>query len=340
MFGISAVVFLSSFFLTFVSIPLLIPRLKRRGLLGLDMNKYSKPRVPELGGISLLFGFSFSIMLAIFIHTYLHLLQLDLTVMLAAFSTIIIIAFIGLIDDLIGWKQGIKQWQHALLPLFAALPLMAIKINNPPTRIPLLGPMPSTITFPIIGTVSFGVLYSLVFIPIGITGASNAANMLAGLNGLEAGLISLILATLAYAAFLVGAVDAFIVALALLGSFLAFLYYNRYPAKIFGGDTLTLMGGAGIASVAILGDMEKLGVFLMLLYFIELLLKARTHFKAESFGIPQKNGVLQAPEQIGSLTHVVMRAGRFTEKQVVSILLAAQSLICITGVFLFLLSVF
>jgi UDP-N-acetylglucosamine--dolichyl-phosphate N-acetylglucosaminephosphotransferase len=332
--------FLASFLMTLISIPLLIPRLKKRGLLGIDMNKYSKPAVPELGGISLILGFSFGIMLAIFMHTYLHLLELNLTVVLAAFSTIIIIAFIGLIDDLIGWKQGIKQWQHALLPLFAALPLMAIKIDNPAMHIPILGSMPETIMIPFFGAVSFGVFYSLVLVPIGITGASNATNMLAGLNGLEASLISLILATLSLAAFIAGEMDAFVIALTLLASYLAFLRYNWYPAKIFGGDTLTLMGGAGIASVVIIGDMEKLGVFLMLLYFIELLLKARTRFKAESFGIPQKDGTLKAPKQVGSLTHVVMRAGKLTEKQVVLMLILVQTLICIIGFSMFSLSIF
>ncbi|RLG69392.1 MAG: hypothetical protein DRO07_02410 [Candidatus Iainarchaeum archaeon] len=334
---ISALVFLSSFFLTFASLPFLITRLRKRGLFGIDMNKYSKPKVPELGGISLVLGFSSGVMLAIFLHTYLHLIKLDLTVLLAAFSTIILIAFIGLVDDLIGWKQGIKQWQHALLPLFAALPLMAVKIDNPAIHIPFIGPLPETVFLPVFGSISFGIIYSLILVPIGITGASNATNMLAGLNGLEAGLISLILATLTAASFITNEMEAFIVALALLGAFIAFLRFNWYPARIFGGDTLTLMGGAGIASIVIIGDMEKLGVFLMLLYFIELLLKARTRFKAESFGIPQKDGTLKAPKQIGSLTHVVMRLGRFTEKQVVSILLAMQAIVCVIGFSMFLL---
>lgn len=334
------IIFAISFIVTFSIVPLLIPRLRARGLVGIDMNKIEKPKVPELGGIFIVMGFSAGVMASIFMHTYLNMLQLNLTMLLAAFATILIIAFIGLIDDLIGWKIGLKQWQHALLPIFAALPLMAIEINNAPMHIPLLGQMPSIVFLPFFGGVTFGLIYSLILVPIGITGASNAANMLAGLNGLEAGLISLILATMLSVSFITGKYEAFVIALALLGSFLAFLRYNWFPARVFGGDTLTLMGGAGIASVAIIGDMEKLGVFLMGLYFIELILKARTRFRAESFGIPQKDGTLKAPEQIGSLTHVVMRCGRFTERQVVLILLSAQMLICIAGFCMFLFSIF
>ncbi len=332
------IVFLSSFLTTFILIPALIPRLKKRGLVGIDMNKLSKPKVAELGGIALVVGFCFSTMLAIFLHTYFGAIKLNLTILLAAFSTILIVAFIGLVDDIIGWKEGIRQWQHALFPLFAALPLMAVKIDNPAMHIPFLGSLPETIVLPFFGSITFGVFYSLVLVPIGITGASNATNMLAGLNGLEAGLISLILSTLAAASLFANATEAFIIALALLGSFLAFLRYNWFPAKIFGGDTLTLMGGAGIASIVIIADMEKLGIFLMLLYFIELVLKARTRFKAESFGLPQKDGTLRAPKTIGSLTHVVMRLGRFNEKQVVVILLLMQLFVCITGFSIFSLS--
>jgi len=333
-------IFTASFLVTFFVAPVLIPRLKARGLVGIDMNKLEKPKIAELGGIFVVIGFTLGVMLSIFMHTYLELFELNLTVLLAAFATIIIIAFIGLIDDLIGWKVGLKQWQHALFPLFAALPLMAIEITNAPMHLPLLGQMPEIIFLPFVGGVTFGLIYSIVLVPIGITGASNATNMLAGLNGLEAGLISLILAVLVPASFMADKYEAFVIATALLGSFLAFLRYNWFPAKIFGGDTLTLMGGAGIASIAIIGDMEKLGVFLMSLYFVELFLKARTRFAAESFGIPQKDGTLKAPECIGSLTHVVMRMGRFTEKQVVLVLLSMQAIICLLGLFMFAFGIF
>ncbi|MEM4598971.1 MAG: glycosyl transferase family 4, partial [Candidatus Diapherotrites archaeon] len=254
--------------------------------------------------------------------------------------TIMMMALLGLIDDLLGWKKGIKQWQHTLLPLFAALPLMAIEINNAPMVLPIIGPLPAELTFPLIGGVSFGVFYSLLLVPIGVTGASNAANMLAGLNGLEAGMILLITSALTIASFFTGHVEAFVVGIAMSGSLISFLIFNWYPARVFGGDALTLTGGATIAAMAIIGDMEKLGVFLMSLYFIELILKARSGFKGESFGIPQKDGTLKAPDKTCSLTHVAMRLGRLNERQVVLTLLSIQSIICAIGLSLFYLKLF
>jgi len=223
----------------------------------------------------------------------------------------------------------LKQWQHALIPIFAALPLMAINIDNPPIMIPLLGKMSAQLFIPLLGTVSFGVFYSLVLVPIGVTGASNATNMLAGFNGLEAGLGSMIVGTLLAVSFFMDSVEGVILASALLGALLAFLWFNRYPARIFGGDSLTLMTGAGIATIAIIGDIEKIGVMLMALYFIELAFKAKSKFRAECFGLPQKNGTLKPNPKGGSLTHWVMRRGSFTEKQVVLIILSMQGVVCV-----------
>ncbi len=278
-----------------------------------------------MGGIAVWLGFSAAIMLSIFFYSYTNSFELNLTILLAGFSTIAMVGFLGLVDDLIGWKNGMRQYQHALIPMFAALPLMAINIDAEPFFIPF------------IGYVGFGIYYSLVLVPIGITGASNATNMLAGLNGLEAGLGFLIIGTMAALAFLSGSMEAAIIGISLLGALLGFLYFNRFPAKLFGGDSLTLMAGAGIAAIAIIGDLEKIGILLMALFFAELVFKARHKFQSESFGLPQKNGALKPDPKGGSLTHWVMRRGKFTEPRVVLIILAMQAVICLT---VFLLSFF
>jgi UDP-N-acetylglucosamine--dolichyl-phosphate N-acetylglucosaminephosphotransferase len=148
--------------------------------------------------------------------------------------------------------------------------------------------------------------------------------MLAGLNGLEAGLGAIISATMLAIALTQGQIEAAIVSIAMLGALIAFLCFNWYPAKVFGGDSLTLMIGASIATAAILGNMEKIGIMLLAIYFVELVLKARFRMQREGFGIPSKSGVLHAPKQIASVTHVVMRMGEFGEKRVVEIILAIQ----------------
>jgi len=305
--------FLVSLAVTLIVTPFIFNRLFRRGITGKDFNKFEKPEVAEMGGIGAIFGFSFGMMAVIFIYTYLNSgINLNLALLLAAITTIVLVGFLGIVDDLIGWKKGIKQWQHALFPIFAALPLMALKAGT------------TEMAFPFIGYISFGIIYSIILIPIGITGASNAFNMLAGFNGLEASLGIISLSTLFLIAFFSGSIEAMFLLAVMIGALIGFLRYNWFKAKVFPGDSLTLMIGAALATAVIIGNMEKFGVMIMALFFVELVIKARHRFKSECFGIPQKNGTLKARPEGGSITQWVMRRGKFTEVQVVLIILSMQ----------------
>ncbi|MEW6295719.1 MAG: glycosyltransferase 4 family protein [Candidatus Diapherotrites archaeon] len=316
-------IFFCSFISTYLVIPFLIEKLVRRGIVGTDLNKYDKPKIPEMGGVTVLFGFSLGIILSIFINTYLKFFSINLTIIFAVFCTALLIGLLGVVDDLIGWKKGIRQWQHALFPLVAALPLMAVKAGV------------NEMTFPLIGAVYFGVYYSLIFVPLGITGASNAFNMLAGLNGLEVGLGLISFFTLLVISivnflnplYVGNSLESIILIASIMGALIAFLKFNWYPTKIFPGDSLTLMNGALIASIVIIGNMEKIGIILIALFFIELLFKAKHRFQSQCFGIPQKDGTLKADPRGGSLTQWIMRRGKFTEIRVVSIILFLQCII-------------
>jgi UDP-N-acetylglucosamine--dolichyl-phosphate N-acetylglucosaminephosphotransferase len=102
-------------------------------------------------------------------------------------------------------------------------------------------------------SVDFGILMMLIA-PFGVTCAANAGNMLEGFNGLGTGLGIIISITLIIISLWFDARDSIILLFPLLGALMAFLWFNKYPAKIFPGDTLTLFVGATIACAAILGD--------------------------------------------------------------------------------------
>ncbi len=316
-----------AFIVAYFSFPFFIHRMHLQKIAWKDFNKPDgSPHVAGMGGVIVLLSFVFSIMVALALHSYLHLFpSIDLLSVLAALLTIILVGLIGIVDDVIGWTKGIRQYQHALFPIFAAFPLMVLPqtIGNTGVDVPFLGFM------------NFGIIYALVLVPIAVTGASNAANMLAGLNGLEGGLGLLNALTVLVVALVLGKIEVAILMVGLIGAILAFLYYNWSPAKIFPGDSFTLMMGAAIASACVIGNMEKIGIGIFALYFVELLLKGRTQMQAQSFGNIQPDGTLKAPEKIGSLTHIVMRMGKFTEKQVVLIILGMQLVIIAITLFLF-----
>ena len=125
----------------------------------------------------------------------------------------------------------------------------------------------------------------LIFIPIIIfvvTAVSNSANLTDGIDGLATGLSGIIGATLGILAYLSGNAIAasylnilylpdtgelLIFAACFVGACIGFLWYNSYPAKVFMGDTGSLMLGGVIAAFAILIRKELLipilcGVFL------------------------------------------------------------------------------
>ena len=320
-------VFLLAYAVTNFVLPKIIPRLLQRGLSGRDMNKLARPEVAEMGGIAVFFGFVSAIMLALFFHSYFGLFQgLNLTALLAASSTIVIIGFIGLVDDLLGWKSGIKQWQKTVLPIVAALPLMVL---------------PESIGFtdmvvPFVGGVQFGILYSLIIVPIAVTGASNAVNMLAGFNGLEAGVGAIVSGTLALAILLIGmppgSPEALFLVVAMGGACLGFLLYNWYPARIFPGNITTYAIGATVAAAVIIGNMERVGAILLAPQIGEFFLKARSRFQAENFGKVGKDGRLSYDGPIHSLTHLTMKLFRPTEQQLVLYLLALQALAGIAAI--------
>ena len=109
----------------------------------------------------------------------------------------------------------------------------------------------------------------LLFIPLGIlviVGASNAVNLTDGLDGLAIGVTITTCAAFAVIAYLVGRVDfsralhlfyvpeageLSVIAAALFGGSLGFLWFNSYPASVFMGDTgsLAIGGFFGVFAV-------------------------------------------------------------------------------------------
>ena len=262
------VVLAASLVATFFVTPRLIRKTLHSRVVGKDMNKPGHPEVPEMGGLAIVAGFVAGVLLAIALYTFSVIdIDLNLTYLLAGLSTILIMALVGIFDDLLLMRQSVK----AMLPLLASLPLVAIKVGV------------TKMTFPLLGEIDFGILFPLLLIPLAIAGASNATNMLAGFNGIEAGLGIVMTGTIGIVAFALGRVEAAIICFAMVGALIAFLRYNWYPAKILIGDVGTLTIGTAVAVSVIVGNLEKIGVILILPFFAELFLKARGRFKSQSW---------------------------------------------------------
>lgn len=283
-----------SFIATWIALRKWIRKAPEIGLLGFDMNKPGKPKVAEMGGICVIFGFVLGMLMYLGLMTFwLH--EPNYVGILGILCTVLSMCIIGMMDDVLGWKRGLRQWQKPIFTLFAALPMMVINSGQ------------STMNLPIVGAMDLGILYPLLIVPLGIVGASNAYNMVAGYNGLEAGMGIIILSALGYFAFITGKQSAAILAICMVSALIAFLYFNWYPARVFPGDTLTYSLGALIACIAVLGDMEMIAVMIFLPYAFDFVMQAASGFRKEAFAKVNEDGSLEKPYKgIYHLTHLAL----------------------------------
>lgn len=188
---------------------------------------------------------------------------------------------------------------------------------------------------PLIGRVHFGVFYPLLLIPIGMVGASNAVNLLAGFNGLEAGMgivyfLGLGIFSLLHNSGGADVLNGSVVFLTAFAALAGFIRYNWYPAKILPGDSLTYLLGSMVAAGVIVGNMERSGILVMSPFIIEFFLKLRVKFRATCLGKLREDGKLDPPygRKIYSWTHFLMNLRPMTEKQVTIALIFIQ--LCFT----------
>jgi UDP-N-acetylglucosamine--dolichyl-phosphate N-acetylglucosaminephosphotransferase len=286
------------------------------GIVGLDLQKRNKPKLPTSGGVCVAFGILAGLLSYIGIKTFLYGLQNEVIYLLAVVSSVLITMFVGLLDD-IGVKSkpvktkegkdirfGLPQWVKPLITFPAAIPLMVVMAGD------------TTMSIPFFGNVDFGIFYPLILVPLGFVGASNVINMLAGFNGSEAGMGIVYMLSLGLYGLLHGSIGS-IIFLISFASLFGFIKFNWYPAKILPGDSLTYLLGSLVASGVIVGNMEKIGVIVLFPFIIEFFLKARAKFKASCLGKLRKDGRLDPPygRKIYSITHLILQF-RPTEKQV------------------------
>ncbi len=150
-------------------------------------------------------------------------------------------------------------------------------------------------------------LWAVPFWVLVMIATSNAVNLTDGLDGLATvpsvialgtlGIIVYITGHAFFSSYLLlpnikGVGEVSILAAALAGGLLGFLWYNCYPAEIFMGDTGSLSIGAFLAYLAILGKSEVLLILIGIIFVIE---TVSVILQVGSWKIRQKRVFLMAP---------------------------------------------
>ncbi len=224
--------FITAFTLTYFAIPSIIHVAKVKNLCDEPGERRAHTvTTPSLGGIAIFAGMIFSIVL----WTPFHIFN-DLQYILCAF---IIIFLIGAKDDIVPISPKMKLAGE----LFAA-GIIVWKSNVKLTSLyGVFGvyDMPEYVAIPLS-------IFTIIVI-------INAFNLIDGINGLSGSIGTLIAGVLGAWFYLIDEIGLALVAFALTGALIAFLKYNFTPAKIFMGDTGSLLVGL-VSSILILKFIE------------------------------------------------------------------------------------
>lgn len=251
-----------------------------------DLNKLmeQKSQTPTMGGILIAGAILISVVLLGDITNFYIQMSLICLVWLAV---------LGMVDDWLkltsarrtpGSREGLKTWEKLIFQIAIALVLGLFihyfGIHNPQTHIlnlpgqRTLEPGTSDLAASVIVLGPW--MFSFVAVLV-ITGSSNAVNLTDGMDGLASGIMAIIafafiILTLIsgierWATFLLipmipGSVELAVIAGAMVGSCLGFLWWNCHPAKVFMGDTGSLPLGGLIGYIAVVIRAEVLLVII------------------------------------------------------------------------------
>lgn len=265
-----------SFSITFFLIPKFIQKFKEENLVVRDYYKINKTLVPTMGGLPILMGVLSSLIILQIIFPLVEEL-------LIFYFVIVISAVFGLVDDLINIGRKIK----IIAPFFLAFPIALLNIDTSLSLIFI--------------EIELGILFSYIIAPLYVMVVSNLINMHSGFNGVSGGVTTILIVFSAIAAFIKFNYTGLIYIAPILGATIAFMYFNKYPSRIFLGNIGTLMIGAALGGFIIFLNLEIFGVIILIPHIINFLmfvywkLRGYPHIK---FGKVDKNGILHVPNNL------------------------------------------
>ncbi len=265
-------ILLIAFFISVILGIIIIPILKKLkvGQIERDDGPQShlkKQGTPTMGGIIIIIG---TLITMIGIHIFLYANnQQDLANNLIPL-TILILGFgvIGFIDD---FKKLVLKNTKGLKPMYKMIGLLLISVVyviylqkglnlGTETFIPFLK---TYLTVPIYVYLPF-----VIFV---ILGTTNAVNLTDGIDGLSSSVCVIITTTLVIIATMFGVAEVSIIGSVIIGCVLGFLMFNLHPAKVFMGDTGSLLLGGVISGLALYLKMPLILIIIALIPVIETL---------------------------------------------------------------------
>ena len=243
-----------------------------------------KQGVPTLGGLS------FIILISLLSLLFFGVTDEHLFVLLG----MLLFGLIGFMDDLVKisakQNQGLSEWQKIILQIVVSIVLVSLVRERAQSVIVPFMKSPfdlGVLYYP------FGVFFLLAL--------ANSANLTDGVDGLHTSVVIIMLAFFGLIVWPNTTSPLFGVVIVSIAALLGFLLYNRFPAKLFMGDTGSMALGGLIAMFFLITKTPLFAPFVAIIYVAESLsvIIQRVYYKRT-----QKRIFLMAPihhhfEQMG-----------------------------------------
>lgn len=273
-----------------------------------DARRVHDHPIPRMGGLAIFLGFLLSVLLFVDITTEVRGILLGLILIVAT----------GVLDDLVSLNPWVKLAAQIIAALIAVMHGVVIHFFMHPN------------VFIEGNVVNIG-WFAYPITVLWIVGITNSVNLIDGLDGLAVGVSTISCITILVAVLLTGGVDPSVPLLvaALAGACIGFMPYNLNPAKIFMGDTGSLMLGFTLSTVSVLGLFK----FYTVVTFVVPVLALAVPLSDTVFAFCRRILHGQSPFKAdrGHFHHKLMDLG-LNQKQAVAILYAISAILGLAAV--------
>ena len=289
-----------------------------------------KSGTPTMGGVMFITGIGVSVIINMAITSIMGNMTQTMLKAVILFATALGFGAIGFVDDYIKVVKkrnlGLTALQKFLLQLAFAAAYVVIMYCMDMLKTDVYVPfIRYAVTLPLW-------LY-IPFVMFVVVGTVNAVNLTDGLDGLASSVTvvsSIFFAAYAYFRVAPQQTGISIFAMAIAGGLLGFLIFNRYPAKVFMGDTGSLFLGGAIALIAADLNMHLYLIIVGFVYFAETLsvILQTSYFKFTK----KKYGEGRRIFKMTPIHHHFEMSG-WSEKKIVSVFSLVTLVLCIVSFF-------
>lgn len=219
--------FITAFVVTLIAIPPIISLIRKYNLFDKpNARKEHTVPIPTMGGLAIVAGMMISLFLWFPFSNSIP--------QICFFFSVLVMFGLGIMDDLKDLSAKYKFIiQTGLAGLIALSGIRIVSFEG------------------LFGIYELPMMAQYTFTFLAIVGITNAFNLIDGIDGLAGGIGFMSLVILGLFLTLSGDVNTALIAFALSGGILAFMYFNLNPARIFMGDTGSLILGFVIAVLCI-----------------------------------------------------------------------------------------